>query len=440
MQDELKAQVFKTIDQDLDYLTGLVQDLVRIPSVNPKFEIGEGLNRETDVQLRLQPELDRLGFKTDFQEVFPHRPNLIGCRDGNPERSLILNGHIDVVPIGEASAWTVNPFGGDLSNGKIYGRGSVDMKGGVAAAVAAVRAINVNDIELDGALDFHSVVDEEAGGFGAVAAAQEKRRASAVIVAEPTWGTILPAEGGLEWVRVTIQGRAGHAGWRFNEIFPQRDTPERLVPAVNAIELGTRFLSALADFERDRTRRLHHPLTPPGLNTINPGAVHGGVGIGENGLPITVSNPAMIPDTFVVDLDYKFLPNEQSSDVRAEFEAFVDAFARTDSWLRDHPPKIEWDLYGLHFPAMNTPVGHPIIKALENSLHQLGEAPEMKAFEAVCDAAHYAGAGMDSVIYGPSGDGFHSVDEYVTVESLALTAKAIAGTIIEYCGVRKSTN
>lgn len=439
MTGPAKQKVLATLDAEEDFLVGLTRDLVRIPTVNPKFEQDAAINREAELQAFLKGVMEEAGLACELQEVFPGRPNLVGHGGaGSDARSLILNGHIDVVPVGERSLWSVDPFGGELRDGRLYGRGAVDMKAGVAAAVAAVRAIRRAGVELEGWVDVHSVVDEEAGGFGSIDAVKKNRRAAAAVIVEPTWGAVMPAEGGLEWVRVTIRGRTGHAGWRFNEIFPQPDTPGRLLPGVNAIELGHRFMAALADYERGRTRRLHHPLVPPGLNTINPGAVFGGAGIGPNGLPVVVTNPAIIPDVFVVDLDYKFLPNETVAGVRAEFEAFVHHFAQTDPWLRDHPPVVQWNLYGLHFPPLNTPVDHPVVAGVIENLGLLGMPAPVKGFEAVCDAAHYAGAGVASVIHGPDGDGFHGADEYVTVESLTRTAKVLAATAIDFCGVRSA--
>lgn len=433
---DAKRRVVSQLASDETFLIDLVRDLVRIPTVNPKFEVDASLNREADLQDHLKGVLEEIGLTCELSEVLPGRPNLIAHGEGSDERSLILNGHVDVVPVGDRSLWTVDPFGAELRDGRIYGRGAVDMKGGLAAAVAAVRALRRAGIVLDGWIDIHAVVDEEAGGFGAIEAAAHARRAKAAIVVEPTWGAVLPAEGGLDWVRVTIRGRTGHSGWRYNEIFPQHHARGRLLPGVNAIELGNRFMAALGDFERGRTRRLSHPLLPPGLNTINPGAVYGGSGMTPDGLPAITANPAIIPDTFVVDLDYKFLPQEAVADVRAEFEAFVHHFAAMDPWLRDHPPTVRWHLHGLHFPAMDTPLDHPVVAGLVSNLAELGHPPEIKGFEAVCDAAHYSGAGIAGVIHGPGGAGLHGADEYVTVESLLLTARALACTAIDLCGVK----
>ncbi|BCH29028.1 acetylornithine deacetylase [Mesorhizobium sp. L-8-10] len=431
------AAVLAEIEAERDWVVGLTRDMVRIPSVNPKFQADPAINREADVQALLDPILRDEGFATEQWDALPGRPNLVAERAGSEERSLILCGHIDVVPVGARSEWSVDPFGGDIRDGRLYGRGSIDMKGGVAACVAAARAIRRAGIDLEGRLAIHAVVDEEAGGFGAMDAVKRGKLAKAVLVAEPTWGDVLPVEGGLEWARVTIRGRSAHSALRYNEIYPQRHDKDRLVPGVNAIELAARFIAAVRQYELDRTRARSHPLLPLGMNTINIGVVHGGAGLGENGLPTVMTNPAIIPDAVVLDLDMKFLPDENSADYRRDFESFVHHFAQTDAWLRDNPPDIQWELGGLHFPPLNTPADHPLVTSLVANKTRLGKAPEVRGFVAVCDAAHYAGAGVDGVIYGPSGDGFHGVDEFIDIGSLVETTKVIAATVIDWCGVRR---
>lgn len=425
------------IDADSGFVTGLTADLVRIPSVNPKFQSDPELNREPEVQAHLDKVLSAEGFRCERWDALEGRPNLVADWAGSEERSLILNGHIDVVPVGDTGSWTRKPFAGEIDAGRIWGRGAVDMKGGVAACVAAARAIRKAGIRLEGRLSIHTVVDEEAGGFGTMDIVKKGRLAAAALVAEPTWGDVIPAEGGLEWCRVTIRGKQAHAGFRFNEIFPQPQVEGRLVPGVNAIELATRFLVALRDFEQARCRSVWHPLVPPGLCTINPGVIRGGAGLGADGNPMIMSNAAIVPDVVTIDLDYKYMPHEDSAAVRAEFEAFLHHFAQTDPWMREHPPTVQWGLYGLHFPAVNTPVDHPLTQAVLKRATELrpGRPPKVRGFEAVTDAAFYAGAGMPVVVYGPSGDGFHGADECVEIDSLIDTTKVIAAAVIDACGV-----
>jgi len=137
-------------------------------------------------------------------------------------------------------------------------------------------------------------------------------------------------------------------------------------------------------------------------------------------------------------LDYKFMPQEDFTDVKREFEEFVGHFAAMDSWMRDNPPKIEWDLWGLHFPPMNTPVDHPMLQTiLKNASVIQKKEPKIRGTEFVTDAAHYAGKGVTSLIYGPSGDGLHGDNECVDVESLIETTKVLAASALDICGIIK---
>lgn len=427
---------WKAIDEERGYATELTQKLVRIPSVNPKFVKDPLQNRETDVQDLVESELTSIGMSIERWDVFPGRPNVIGQITGSEERSLLLCGHIDVVPVGDHGAWSVAPFGAEIRDGKLYGRGAVDMKSGVAAAIGAIRGIRAAGIELKGRVAIHSVVDEEAGGFGAIDAVKRGHLAKAAVITEPSWGDILVCEGGLEWIRVTITGRAGHSSRRCNDIWPQRDGPHRMRRSVNAIDIAARFLEALGNFESSRCRNRQHPLLPPGMNTINVGAIRGGAGLGPDGLPLIMTNPAIIPDVAVIDLDYKFLPHQTKEEIRSEFEEFVHHFCQQDLWLQKNPIKVEWELGGLHFPPMDTPPDHPIAQSLLNRRTQLGGKPKISAMIAVTDAAHYAGAGRGSVICGASGDGAHGEDEYVDIASLEETTKTLAAAIIDWCGVK----
>ena len=429
-------KIREIINQEKDFLINLTQQIVKIPSVNPKLENNPELNKEPEVQNVLEKVLTEEGFAINRWDVFENRPNIVANKPGNEDRSLILCGHIDVVPVGDQTAWSVDPFGGEIKNGKLFGRGSLDMKSGLTAAIAATRAIRLAGIELEGRLSIHSVVDEETGGTGAKEAVKKGHLAKSILVLEPTRGNIICAEGGLEWVRITIPGRSAHAGWRFNEIWPQHHTSDRLVPGVNAIELANRFLNALRNFERDRCRNTYHPLSPLGLATINPGVIRGGVGKGQDGLPIIMSNPAMVPDIVTLDLDYKFLPNEKQKDIRKEFEEFVHNFSQADPWLKENPIKVQWELGGLYFPPMDTPIDHPLIQSLIKHNQKKVGSPKIKAFEAVADVSHYAGAGVAGSMFGSTGDGFHGIDEYVEIQSMINTTEIIAKVMIDICGIK----
>lgn len=417
----------------------LTQEMVAFKSVNPRFMTDSETSEEAEVQDYLESRLRASGLQLTRWEKEARRPNLVALRPGSGGgRSLAFNGHIDVVPLGDLDGWDYDPWGSDIVAGKLYGRGTVDMKAGVAAFIAATEAIIAEDIELKGDLQLHIVVDEEAGGFAGTRDLIDRGfRADGVIVAEPTSGLIDAAEGGLSWVRVTIRGRSAHAGWRFAQIYPQADADAENADGVNAIEKGVRFVQALREFERDWALSRHHPLMPPGITTINPGVIVGGVGLGDDGLPLIISNPAMIPDVCVIDFDFKYLPTETLDDVQEQFEAFVSAFAQTDPWLRDHPPTVQWHLANIDFPPFSTPPDHPLIDAVRGAHQPLGIKTVLTGKRAVTDAAFYAGAGMTPIILGPVGEGLHGDNEYVDLDSLIETAKVFAGVILRWCGIAR---
>lgn len=434
---EALATVLAELRRGELFLIDLTQQLIRIPTVNPKFETDPALNHEADLQHYLRAVLDDVGLRTETAEVFPGRPNLVAALPGNDIRSLILCGHVDTVPVGDRSKWRFDPFAATIQDGRLYGRGALDMKGGLAAAIAAIRAIARAGVKLNGRLELHAVVDGEAGGFGARDLVKRGRRAGGLIVTEPTGQALMPAAGGQEWVRVTFRGRSAHAAWRYNDIFPQAEASSRPEPGINALEHAVRFVTAVQQLERDwTTRKRPHPLLPPGVNTISPGVMLCGAGLAANGLPQMVTNPAVVPDVAVIDFDLKFLPDELSSDIRNDFEDFVHAYARQDSWLRENPPRVQWDLYGVHFPPLNTPIDHPLARSIIDSRAARREPTAIKGFTAVCDAAHYAGADIPAIIFGPGGDGMHGPDEYLDIASLISVAETLAGAALRWCGVR----
>src|SRR5215207_5783045 len=271
MIDSEVVQRLRQAAHDLEEQTvAFTQELVRIPTENPKLAaIAAGA--EAACQDVIEARLHALGCVIDRWDVYPGRPDLIGRLQGHggeKARSLILNGHIDVVPAGDPAAWIHQPFAAEIAEGKIWGRGAVDMKGGVAAMIAAVEAIQRAGIRLQGDVLIESVVDEETGGPGTTQTIEHGYRADAAIVVEPTDLQILPVEGGLEWLRVVVRGRSGHSAYRYRTVHAGgRGT------AVNAIEKTAKILAAVQDLERYWAVHKRHPLLPAGITTINPGVI-----------------------------------------------------------------------------------------------------------------------------------------------------------------------
>jgi acetylornithine deacetylase len=429
---ELIDRITQAVDASADELVALVQDLVRIPSENPKLS-GKEDGGESAVQDYLEPRLAAIGCSLDRWDALPGRPNLVGTLKGSGGgRSLAVNGHIDVVPAGDPALWTDPPFDAAISDGFIWGRGSLDMKGGVGAMVHAATVLRRLGVTLKGDLFIESVIDEETGGPGTRATVERGYRPDFAIVTEPTALDIYPVEGGLEWLRVTITGVAGHSAGRYRSVHAGGQGT-----AVNALEKGIKVLVAVQELERAWAVRKVHPLMPAGITTINPGAMAAGNGGGKDGLPNNMTATSTMCDYCSIELSLKYLPSERTEDVRREFEEYIHAVAQTDEWLKLNPPTIEWGLRGVSFPPADTSPDHPGVLTIIDASEQVsGRTPMVGGFVAVSDIAWLAEAGIPCVLFGPSGgDGSHGANEHISIAELIAGTKMLAIAIASWCGV-----
>jgi acetylornithine deacetylase/succinyl-diaminopimelate desuccinylase family protein len=413
----------------------LVQELVRIPTENPKLAQIEA-GAEVVCQDVIEPRMKALGCSTERWEVYPGRPDVVGTlRGSGGGRSLIINGHIDVVPAGDLANWTRDPFSAEIADGKIWGRGTVDMKGGIAAMLSAVKAVQQCGITLEGDLFLESVVDEETGGPGTTQTVEHGYVADAAIVVEPTGLTINPVEGGLEWLRVVVRGVAGHSGNRYRTVHAGGQGV-----AVNAIEKMAKILAAVQDLERHWGNTKKHPQLPAGITTINPGVMIGGTGGGENGMPNVLTAVSTFPDYCSLELSLKYLPSEKTADVRTEFEDYISRVAAVDPWLREHPPEIEWGIRGVSFPPAETSPDHPLLAVLSHAAETVTGKPAVhQGITGVTDLAWLAGAGIPGAIFGPGSLGnAHGDNEFIGIADLTQGVFALALAICEWCGVAEA--
>jgi acetylornithine deacetylase/succinyl-diaminopimelate desuccinylase family protein len=420
-----------------DDLVDLTRKLVSFRSENPKLisdpEAGETARlQEQACQEYVAGLLVELGMHVDRFDALPGRSDVVGTLAGTGGgRSLILNGHVDVVPAGNPSEWPHSPYDGDLLDGRLWGRGSADMKGGLACAFIALRLLREQGIRLAGDVLLESVVDEEAGGPGTRACLDRGYTADGAIFLEPTSLAVLPVEGGLEWLRLVVRGRSGHSAVRYKSIHAGGQGQ-----AVNAIEKMVKLIGAIQELERQRGNRLVHPLLPKGLTTINPGVIMGGSGGGDGGVPRTLNAYSNMADYCSVGLSLKYLPQERVEDVKLEFEEYVAAVARTDPWLRDHPPEIEWGILGVSFPPAETATDHPLVETICLShAAATGAEPVIRGMEAVTDMAWTAEAGVPAVIYGPGdADDAHGSNESVAVDDLLIATEVVARMLLAWSG------
>lgn len=376
--------------------------------------------------------LSGMGMEVQRWEEPPFYPVVAGVRPGSGGgQSMAINGHIDVVPVGDTSAWTHDPWAGAVADGRLWGRGSCDMKGGVAAGIFAAQALLDAGVELAGDLWLHVVADEEVVGMSTRRLIQKLPRVDAVINAEPTDLKIMPVEGGLIHFRIEIEGRESHAGNRYMSVHAGGHGDRA---GINAIEKAIKIVTALQDLERQWGNLRGHPMLPPGFNTILPGIMIGGPGGGADGQLNLIANPGTTPNYCSVEFNVWFLPDETLDEIRDEIETFVTDVCRTDPWLREHPPAFTWKLRNIYFPPVDTSPDHPFIQSLAGNLTEIGIAPKIEAFTAASELAWYAEQGIDGTIFGPGRIAqAHSPDEYVEVDQLINACKAMALTAATWC-------
>jgi acetylornithine deacetylase len=326
-------------------------------------------------------------------------------------RDLILNGHVDVVPPGDPDSWSLSPWDGRVADGRVWGRGALDMKGGLVAGLFAADAIQKAGVRLKGRLVLQSVIGEEDGGVGTLAAVQRGYRADGAVIMEPTGLTICTSQAGALNFRVTVRGKSAHGCVR-----------EEGVSAIEKFELVHKELLAL------ETRRNHNCSDPlfgdfPIPFPLSVGTIEGG------------DWASTVPDWVRVEGRYGVAPNEE---IGSAEEAFRDALARAgekDVWLRENPPVLEW--WGGRFLPARVSEDEAIVAALRDAARELDkvEVP-LKGVTFGSDMRLLVREGRTpTVLFGP-GDvrGAHVVDESVSVEELETVAKTLALTALRFCG------
>lgn len=347
----------------------LLAALVRFDSRNP--DLVPGAPGEGALARFLADVLARWGFRVELQEAAPGRPNVI-ARTGPPGgRALMFNGHIDVV---DATGMVHAPFDAVTTDGRLYGRGSSDMKGGVAAmCAAAARAADRARVELVVA----AVVDEEFASAGTRALVEQGVRADAAIVTEPTRLGIGPAHRGFTWIELEFRGRASH-GSRYDL-------------GIDAIAHAGTMLHELGLLERNVLARRTHRLL--GHASLHASTVRGGAGW------------STYPDRCVLQVERRTLPGETTDQVLHEFE---DAAARTRSL---HPALDVSIRHVLTQAPSDVPEDAPVVRAVARALEDVAEPVRVEGVTAWTDAALLNAAGIPAICFGPGDMGMAHADE-----------------------------
>ena len=431
-------QVLSWIDDNREEVIGFLQELIKVPSVNPWFHDEPGPSREDEVQQVIiqkikshQPIIDLWEPNSEALAKYANKPGFYPGRkfDGRPNlaatikgegggKSILLTGHIDVVKPG--SGWTHEPFGAERVNGRIYGRGAVDMKGGVAAMVMAVDAILRSGIKLNGDVTIGTVVDEEAGGMGTLAFIDRGHRADGCIMTEPTEMAVAPICRGILWGKLILKGRSGHIEME------QGDWREG--GGVDAIRLARIYLDAFDRLNQDWAIRKKHPLM-----SIPCQLLVAQLNAGE--YPTAYANNAEIV------FNAQYLPVEKDENwlggkVKKEITEFIQAIAKTEPWLQENPPVIEWLVDA---DCGETPEDHPFVQTCINSLSKIGLKRKVKGVSTHTDMGWFVNVGIPTINFGPGEMRMaHQNDESLAEEDLIEATKVLACNILDWCGVARS--
>jgi succinyl-diaminopimelate desuccinylase len=419
MRDE--DRVLRAVDELGGEAVDFAAEMIRIPTVNPPGEAYD------DCARLIGDRLSRGGFAVDYldatgspEHTAAHpRVNVVGTRNGSGGGALLhLNGHFDVVPAG--AGWTVDPWGGDVVDGKLYGRGSCDMKAGIAAAVYAAEAIRRAGVTLPGAIEISGTVDEESGGFAGVAwlarhGRVAKGRTDYVIIPEPlNVDRICIGHRGVYWFEVVVHGRIAHGSMPFLGV----SAIERMGSVLEAFR--TELLPALGG------RETRMPVVPPGARraTLNVNTIIGGQA------NETVQSPC-VADRCRAVFDRRFLIEEG-------FEATRDEVVRLLARTAEKFPDLRYELNDLMVVhPVEAPRGSALVASLQRNIQAvLGREAPLIASPGTYDQKHFARiAGVeDCVAYGPGIlELAHQPDEWCGVEDLVNATKVLALTALDLC-------
>ena len=417
---DLRQQIASAVEASRDDLVSFIQTLVQSPSL---------ANDEGPVQNIIQDKLESLGLDTEkilvrFDKLKDHpgfsddgfspdsRVNVMGQwhNDGGG-RSLILNGHVDVVPTGPENLWNKSPWSGSVKNGRIYGRGSCDMKAGLGAGIFAVQVLQSIGFKPDGNIMIQSVVGEESGGCGTLTNIVKGYSADAAVILEPTSLKVCPIQSGALTFRLTIPGRATHAAMRWD--------------GVSAIEKFNLIHQSIIKFEKERHDSFNvayfesrDRVAPINIGTIKGGEWH-----------------STVPESVVAEGRFGVFPSETTRNARDAFEDHISEISNNDPWLKDNPPVVEW--FEGQFESGQTDPEHPVIdKLMASHLTATGYTPIIEGVTYGSDLRLFTNhAHIPAVLFGPGDVRLaHAANEYVEIEEVLTSVKVVANMIVNWCG------
>ncbi|MBI3161549.1 MAG: ArgE/DapE family deacylase [Chloroflexi bacterium] len=416
------TEISEAVESAREELILFLQTIVRASSLP---------NHEHEVQNIVAQKLRSMGMEVEivpskFDDLKAHpafgddgfsptdRINVVGRWPGTQTgdgKSIILNGHVDVVPVGDLSLWADSPWSGAIRDGKMFGRGSCDMKAGLCAGIFAVDVLQRLGYKPSGDILIESVIGEESGGIGTLTTIVKGYTADAVILLEPTRLEISPVQSGALTFRLTVPGRSIHAAMK--------------AYGVSAIEKFALLLGAINKLDVERHANFKHPLfeDPNNIAPINIGTVRGG------------EWHSTVPEEVIAEGRMGVFPGESNEAARKMFKAAIQAAAESDAWLSQNPPRVEW--FEGQFESGETPLDHPLVQGLTAAHHLVvGSSPILRGVTYGSDMRLFTNhARIAATHYGPGDVGMaHAVNEFVPLDEVITATKVVANMVAQWCG------
>ena len=419
MNASIREKLLAKIDGNREQSVGFLQKMIAIPSVT---------GDEAKIQKFLADHMAALGLKIDMWETnwdelkkhpayrpvdrgYEGRPNIVATLKGTGGgRSLLLNGHTDVIPVG-GGRWSDDPWSAKIKNGRIYGRGSADMKSGVASHIMALEGLVAAGVKTKGDIHINVVVDEEVSGHGTLDTVIRGYKADAGISGETSGLAVQPACIGRIWFEIEIQGKPAGIQKRYE--------------GISGIELGYKIVKAVADLEAKRVATVTHPLYPNALDTLP--CIIGSFSAGNY--------PSAFPANALLKGSIGTVPGEDHEGVKKSLVEQIARAAAEDPWMKLHPPKVRF--VGYDAEASEIPRDHPIVATVCKNYKEItGRDPEISGRQGAADTRFLnLYANTPTVIFGPGSTAvMHADDEYVSIDDYMAAIKVMALSICDWCG------
>jgi acetylornithine deacetylase len=419
MTDANRAKVLSEIDANKEGAIAFLQRMVSIPSVT---------GDEAAIQKFISDHMKSIGlsvdmWETNWEELKKHpghrpvdrgyegRPNIVGTLKGTGGgRSLLLNGHTDVIPVGKGEGWSDDPWSARIKNGRIYGRGSCDMKSGVASHILAVQYLKKLGLTPKGDVMINVVIDEEVSGHGTLDTVIRGYHADAGISGETSDLAVQPACIGRIWFEIEIHGKPAGIQQRYL--------------GVSGIDLGNKITKAVAELEATRVATITHPLYPSAIDSLP--CIIGSFQAG--------GYPSAFPANCLLKGSIGTVPGEDHEGVKRSLVEKVAKAAEAHPWMKDHPPVVRF--VGFDAQASEIPRDHPIVETVSRCYTEItGKQPVISGRQGAADTRFLNLYGKTpTVIFGPGSTAvMHADDEWVSIDDYMTAIKVMALSIYDWC-------